>query len=153
LTLPNGSFFSYAIDAGRLTVHGKVAEHEMPGERFEKAKNIGRAIAIDADGNAFTSGEGGRLFQFSASTGTLRKLGIALPGLPGREPFNRVDAWAAGGDGHVLYGGTSDGYLFRFDPRGVARSKPGQTAQPAPPSCAGACPKRETRHNFASDTS
>ncbi len=117
LTSPNGVFFSYAIDAGGFTIHGKVAEHEMPGERFEKTKAIGRAIAIDAGGNAFTSGEDGRLFEFSTSSGTLRKLDIMLPGVPGREPYNRLDAWAIGGDGHLLYGGTSDGYLFRLDPK------------------------------------
>ncbi len=117
LTSPNGIFFSYAVDAGKFTVHGKVAEHEMAGEKFEKTKSIGRAIAIDADGNAFTSGEGGRLFEFSASAGTLRKLDITLPGVPGREPYNRLDAWAIGGDGRALYGGTWDGYLFQLDPR------------------------------------
>jgi hypothetical protein len=115
LTRPNGHFFSYAIDGSRFAVHGKVAEHEMPGENFEKEKNIGRAIALDAEGNAYTTGEGGRLYQFSASSGTLRKLDITVPGVPGREPYNRVDAWAVGGDGAILYGGTSDGYLFRLD--------------------------------------
>jgi outer membrane protein assembly factor BamB len=115
LTRPNGYFFSYAIDGGSFAVHGKVAEHDMPGENFEKQKNIGRAIAIDADGNAYTSGDGGRLFQFSASAGQLRKLDITVPGMPGREPFSRVDAWAVGGDAAILHGGTSDGYLFRLD--------------------------------------
>jgi streptogramin lyase len=28
-----------------------------------------------------------------------------------------VDAWAVTGEGSVLYGGTSDGYLFRFEPK------------------------------------
>lgn len=116
LTRPNGFFFSYSVDGGGFTLHGKVAEHGMPGENFEKEKNIGRAIAIDAKGNAFTSGEGGRLFEVSASNGTLRRLEITVPSVPGREPYNRVDAWAVGGDGPMLYGGTSDGYLFRLDP-------------------------------------
>jgi outer membrane protein assembly factor BamB len=116
LTRPGGCFFSYAIEGGRFAVHGKVAEHDMPGEKFEKERNIGRAIAIDGDGNAYTSGEGGRLFRFSPSTGTLQRLDITVPSVPGREPYNRVDAWATEGEGAVLYGGTSDGYLFRFEP-------------------------------------
>ncbi len=116
LTRPNGHFFSYAIDGGRFELHGKVAERKMPGEKFETKRNIGRAIAIDAEGNAYTSGEGGRLFQFSASSGSLRKLDITVPSVPGREAYNRVDAWAVGGSGPMLYGGTSDGYLFRLDP-------------------------------------
>jgi len=116
LTRPNGYFFSYAIDGGKFAVHGKVAEHDMPGENFEKAKNIGRAIAIDADGNVFTSGEGGRLYEFSPSAGELRALELTVPGVPGREPHVRVDAWAAGDNGATLYGGTSGGYLFHLDP-------------------------------------
>ncbi len=112
LTKPNGHFFSYAIGEGKFALHGRVAEHDMPGEKFEKGKNIGRAIAVGADGSAYTSGEDGRLYQFS---GALKKLAVAVPSVPGREAFNRVDSWATGGDGTLLYGGTSDGYLFLLD--------------------------------------
>ena len=115
LTKPGGRFFSYGIESGRFIVHGEVAEHDLPGEKFEKQKNIGRAIAIDGDGNAYTSGEGGCLYQFSPSAGVLRRLDITVPALPGREPYNCVDAWVSGRDGAMLYGGTSDGYLFQFD--------------------------------------
>ncbi len=117
LTRPGGCFFSYVVESGLFTVHGQVAEHDIPGEKFEKQKNIGRAIAVDIDGNAYTSGEGGYLYQFSPSTGVLRRLDITVPSVPGREPYNRVDAWASGGDSSILYGGTSDGYLFRLDPK------------------------------------
>ncbi len=115
LTQPGGCFFSYGIESGRFTVHGRVAERDMPGEKFEKRKNIGRAIAIDVEGNAYTSGESGYLYQFSPSTGALQRLDVTVPSVPGREPYNSVDAWASGSDGAILYGGTSDGYLFRFD--------------------------------------
>jgi hypothetical protein len=112
LTQPNGNFFSYDIEGNKFAVHGKVAEHDMPGENFEKRRNIGRAIAVAADGSAYTSGEGGRIYRFA---GSLRRLDITVPSVPGREANNRVDSWAAGGDGNLLYGGTSDGYLFLFD--------------------------------------
>jgi len=115
LTYPNGSFFTYDIGAGKFAVAGKVAERKIPGEKFENEKNIGRAIAVDAEGNAYTSGEGGRLFGWYG--GSLRKLAATVPTVMGREVYNRVDAWAVGGDGSVFYGGTSDGYLFRFEPK------------------------------------
>jgi outer membrane protein assembly factor BamB len=115
LTKPGGWFFSYGTESGHFTVHGRVAEQDIPGEKFEKQKNIGRAIAIDGDGNAYTSGEGGYLYQFSPSTGVLRRLDITVPSVPGREPYNRVDAWALGDSAATLHGGTSDGYLFRLD--------------------------------------
>lgn len=117
LTTPHGYFFSFDIGTGKFATHGKVAERNIPGEKFENEKAIGRGIALDSEGNAYTSGEGGRLFRFSPNDGTLEKLPIILPAVPGREPYNRVDAWAVTGDRSVLYGGTSDGYLFRFDPK------------------------------------
>jgi hypothetical protein len=117
LTSPNGQFFSYDIRAGKFAVHGKVAEGRIPGEKFEKDKNIGRAIAVDAEGNAYTSGEGGVLYRFSVTERKLERLNVTVAAVPGREPYSRVDAWASGGGGSALYGGTNDGYLFRFDPK------------------------------------
>ena len=117
LTAPNGFCFSYDIGAGKFVTHGKVAERNIPGEKFENVKAIGRAIAFDEDGSAYTSGEGGHIFRLRASDRTLEKLAVTVPTVPGREPYNRVDAWATRGRESVLYGGSSDGYLFRFDPK------------------------------------
>ena len=114
LSQPNGQFFSYSIKDAKTTVWGKVAERRIPGEKFETEKNIGRAIVIDAAGNAFTSGENGAIFRFDAEKQRLDRLALTAPTVPGREPYNRVDAWALDSFG-TLYGGTSDGYLFRLD--------------------------------------
>jgi hypothetical protein len=113
LTYPNGHFFSFDGHASKFTVHGKVAEHNIPGEHFEKEKNVGRAIGVDANGLVFTSGEDGVLFRLATPPERLR---LTVSSVPGREPYNRVDAWAADACG-ILYGGTNDGYLFRFDPK------------------------------------
>jgi len=114
LTYPNGQFFHYDIRAGKATVHGKVAERRIPGENFENEKLIGRAIALDAEGNAYTSGENGFLYRFEAREQRLKRLEVTVPTVRGREPYNRVDAWAEDGRGR-LYGASSDGYLFRLD--------------------------------------
>ena len=116
LTYPNGHFFSYSIAAAKFTDHGKVAEKPIPGEKFENEKNISRALAVDGDGNVFGSGEGGALFRFKSGEQRIERLPLAVPTVPGREPYNRVDAWTDDGRG-VLYGGASDGYLFRLDPK------------------------------------
>lgn len=115
LTYPGGEFFSYAIDAALFKTHGRVANARLPGERFENERNIGRALAIDKAGIVYTTGEAGHFLRFRPETGELEKLKLFAPTVPGREPYNRVDAWTSDGDG-ALYGGTSDGYLFRFDP-------------------------------------
>ena len=104
-------------DEGECVVkaYGRVATDLIPGEKFENEKAIGRALALDQDGNVFTSGEGGRFYRFSTKTRQLERLEIGLPAVPGREVYNRVDAWTADAEGN-LYGGTSDGYLFRLNP-------------------------------------
>jgi hypothetical protein len=115
LTYPDGEFFSYNSATGTMKSHGRVARAKMPGESFENEKNIGRALFVDPEGDVYTSGGAGKFFRFRAKTQELEEMGIAVPTVPGREVYNRVDAWAqdeAGG----IYGGSSDGYLFRFDP-------------------------------------
>ena len=112
MSYPNGQFFSYNIAHSKFTIHGKVAEHAIPGEKFEKDKNIGRALLV-ASGSVFASGEDSALFWFRGGQ-EIEKLPLNAPTVPGREPYNRVDAWAEDSQG-MIYGGTSDGYLFRLD--------------------------------------
>ncbi len=116
LTYPNGYFFSCSIGAGKFAVHGKVAERFIPGEKFEREKNVSRALAVVDSGDVFASGEDGFLYRFRQGEQRLERLALRVPAVPGREPYNRVDAWTDDGRG-LLYGGTSDGYLFRLDPK------------------------------------
>jgi hypothetical protein len=113
LTYPNGHCFRYAIHGGKFEVLGKVAERRMPGEKFELDKNISRAIAVHSNGTVFMSGEDGAIYRLAGTE--LAKTGLFAPTVKGREVYNRVDAWAECPEGN-LYGGTSDGYLFRLDP-------------------------------------
>jgi len=115
LTSPSGHFFSYGLHDSRFELHGDVATAIIPGEKFEAHRLVGRALVIDASGCVYGSGEGGHLFRYDPETKQLARLPLVLPGIPGREPYTRVDAWVADANGK-LYGGTSDGYLFRFDP-------------------------------------
>lgn len=115
ITAPSGDFFSYSLREARFEVHGEVATGVIPGEKFEAHRLLGRALVIDADGCVYGSGEGGRLFRYDPKAKVLSRLPLLLPGIPGREPYVRVDAWVRDTKGKI-YGGTSDGYLFRFDP-------------------------------------
>jgi hypothetical protein len=115
LTKPNGHLFRYAIAQQKFADLGVVARAIPFGEKFEKEKMISRMLAIDLDGDVFASGEDGQLFEYVAATGDLTPLPIHAPAVPGREPFTRVDAFQVDGSG-MIYGGTSDGYLFRLDP-------------------------------------
>jgi outer membrane protein assembly factor BamB len=115
LTYPNGQFFSYSIPDRKFTIIGKVAEKQIPGERFEHDKNISRELFVDSKGFVFASGENAALFRFDPTSHKWEKLRITAPTVLGREPYNRVDAWTEDQYG-TLFGGTADGYLFRLDP-------------------------------------
>ena len=119
LTYPAGRFFRYSIPDGKVTAYGSVAEHRIPGEKFESDRNIGRALTLDAGGRVYGSGSDGALFRFNPETQKIEWLQHAAPTVAGREPYNRIDCWAERSK-EILYGGTSDGYLFRLDPKSLA---------------------------------
>ncbi len=115
LTSPNAHFFEYSIASGKFTDFGVVAKKIPEGEKFEKDKMMSRMLVADQNGNIFASGENGSFFRFDPRAQKLEKLAIHAPAVPGREPWTRVDAFLLDRSG-VIYGGTSDGYLFRLDP-------------------------------------
>jgi hypothetical protein len=115
LTSPNAHFFDYSIASGKFTDFGVVAKNIPVGEKFEKDKMMSRMLVVDQAGNVFASGENGDFFRFDSKTQKLEKLSIHAPAVPGREPWTRVDAFLPDPSG-AIYGGTSDGYLFRLDP-------------------------------------
>jgi outer membrane protein assembly factor BamB len=115
LTSPNTHFFKYSIESGKFTDLGVVSEKAPWAEKFQKDKMMSRMLVVDQQGMVFASGENGSFFRFNPKTQTLEKLAISAPAVPGREPWTRVDAFLLDPSG-IIYGGTSDGYLFRLDP-------------------------------------
>ena len=117
LTSPDTHFFEYSLATGKFTDLGVVANKIPEGEKFEKDKMMSRMLVVDQNGNVFASGENGTFFRFNpnAPKREIEELSIRAPAVPGREPWTRVDAFLLDPSG-VIYGGTSDGYLFRLDP-------------------------------------
>ena len=115
LTSPNAHFFKYSIEARKFNDLGVVSKKIPQGEKFQKDKIMSRMLVVDQQGMVFASGEGGLFFRFNPKSQTLEKLAIQAPAVPGREPWNRIDAFLLDPSG-IIYGGTSDGYLFRLDP-------------------------------------
>jgi hypothetical protein len=115
LTAPNAHFFEYSITSGKFIDFGAVAKTVPAGEKFQKDKMMSRMVVVDQQGDVFASGENGSFFKFDPKTQKLEKLSIHAPAVPGREPWTQVDAFLLDPIG-VIYGGTSDGYLFRLDP-------------------------------------
>jgi hypothetical protein len=116
LTAPNAHLFKFSIADRRFTDLGIVAQDLPSGEKFEHEKAFSRMLVVDRDGNVFVSGENGVFYRFAIATETLERLTIHTPAIPGREPYTEVDAFFAD-DAGMIYGGTSDGYLFRLNPQ------------------------------------
>jgi hypothetical protein len=115
LSYPYAHFFSFTIATGITKDFGVVALHAPHGEKSETEKMVSRMLAMDLKGNVYASGEDGFLFKFDKEKQVLTRLPMQLPGIPGREPWSRVDTFLTAPSG-LIFGGTSDGYLFRFDP-------------------------------------
>jgi streptogramin lyase len=115
LTYPNVHVFRYSVLAGEFVDLGTVAREAPAGENFETEKTMSRVLSVDGNGRVYCSGENGRIFRYRPDAARLEPLNLYAPAVPGREPWTRVDALIWDPSGH-FYGGTSDGYLFRFDP-------------------------------------
>jgi len=116
LTKPNAHFFKYSIKDKKFSDLGVIAKSIPWGEKREREKMMSRMLVVDDGGNVFMSGEDGVLYRFHQEAGVLEKLSIHAPAVPGREPYTEVDAFMLDASG-MIYGGTSDGYLFRLDPQ------------------------------------
>lgn len=114
LTFPNAHFFQFSIEKMEFTEFGVVSRAAPEGEKNETEKMMSRMMVLDGKGNIYCSGENGSLFKFDKEQHKLGKLDLQAPAIPGREPWTRVDAFFPTESG-LIYGGTSDGYLFRFD--------------------------------------
>jgi outer membrane protein assembly factor BamB len=101
------------LKTGKTADKGPICGPPLNEEPF---RSIPRALVLDAKGRVWGTGDYGALFDYSPGTGDLTQHSDRrIPGEMGREYKAIVDALILGGDG-TIYGGTSDGFVFRFDP-------------------------------------
>ena len=120
LTTPDAHFFKFVIASGAFSDLGIVARMPPEGEKFETAKMMSRMLVLDLKGNVYASGEGGFLYKFDKEKQALAKLPVRALAVPGREQWTRVDAFLLDDKTGLIFGGTSDGYLFRLDPENLS---------------------------------
>jgi hypothetical protein len=141
----SGSFVALAGDPRRsryyaLTADGAVLCYQIQGKRLELVAALGRtfanykpgaerkslpALVLDARGAVYTTGDNGVLLRGSVEgKPRLDSLG-PVPAAPGRESAATLTAAVLSRDG-LIYGGTSDGYLFTLNPQTDEISKLGK---------------------------
>jgi len=112
ISFPGAKFFSFHIPSRKTHIITTLNTSIPVGEHTPL---ISKALVRDAYGNIYANIDMGYLVRFAPSTGKLDTLNVQIPGLAGREVFNRIDSATLHPSGDI-YGGTRDGYLFCFSP-------------------------------------
>jgi len=111
VSYPHAHFFLYDLNTRTTKDKGPLFRDVLfGGPDLRTVRTLPRNLAVDKAGFVYASTDGGRLVRYGPQKQDLEILDVRIPG----EFMQVVEVWVASGD--VLYGGTSEGFLFRFDP-------------------------------------
>jgi hypothetical protein len=120
LTYPDGHFFIYNIALKKLTDLGEVDNRKVFHGPERHWRTLPRALICDGSGRVFMSATGGMLKFYDPKSGKLIPTKIEIPGdyyyMQFYTDYTAVEYFAKDPNG-MIYGGTTDGYLFSFDPQ------------------------------------
>jgi len=109
ISYPHGHFFIHEIKSGTSKDMGEIFRDVLfGGPDIRTLRSLPRSLAVDHDGSVYASTDGGKLVRYSPQARQIQTFEVAIPG----EAMQVVEAWAVGDD--VLYGGTSEGFIFRL---------------------------------------
>jgi hypothetical protein len=119
ITYPDGHFFVYSIEIKKFTDLGPVDEKIVFHGPERYWRSLSRALVCDRSGKVYFSGTGGTIRYYDPVTKKINETDSKIPGdyyyLQFFEDYAVVDYFAIDLNG-LIYGGSSDGYLFTFDP-------------------------------------
>ena len=119
ITYPDGHFFIYKISLNKFIDLGETDSSKVYHGPERKWRTLSRALVCDESGRVFYSGTDGMLNYYDPHIGKLVKTNIEIPGdyyyISGKGSSTAAEYFAKDKDG-IIYGGTTDGYLFSFDP-------------------------------------
>ncbi len=120
LTYPDGHFFIYNIPLEKFTDLGEVDPQKVYHGPERQWRTLSRALICDDSGKVYMSGNKGMLKYYDPETGELVDTDIEVPGdyyyLQFYQDYTAVEYFTKD-TGSLIYGGTTDGYLFSFDPQ------------------------------------
>jgi hypothetical protein len=119
LTYPDGHFFIYDLTAKKFTDLGPVDEKIVFHGPERYWRSLPRALVCDDSGRVFLSGTGGIIQYYDPILKKLVSTDMKIPGDYYYAMIYRdyavVECFSKDASG-IIYGGTSDGYLFTLDP-------------------------------------
>jgi hypothetical protein len=120
LTYPDGHFFIYKIEAMKFTDLGEIDPQKVYHGPERQWRTLSRALICDDSGKVYMSGNKGMLTYYDPALGELVATDIEVPGdyyyLQFYQDYTAIEYFARDSGG-LIYGGTTDGYLFSFDPQ------------------------------------
>jgi hypothetical protein len=122
LTYPDGHFFVYIIESKKFTDLGPIDDKIVFHGPERYWRSICRSLVCDNSGRVYFSATNGILKFYDPGKRTIESTGLKIPGdyyyLQFYEDYTVVDYFTKAATG-LIYGGTSDGYLFVVDPIGM----------------------------------
>ena len=119
LTYPDGHFFVYNISSKKFTDLGEVDSQKVYHGPERQWRTLPRALVCDDSGRVFMSGNKATLKYYDPKARQLVSTNIEIPGdyyyIQFYFDYTAVEYFAKDANG-LIYGGTTDGYLFAFDP-------------------------------------
>ena len=119
LTYPEGHFFVYDIAGKKLTDVGPIDEQVVFHGPERHWRSLPRALICDDAGRVYTTGTDGVIMYYCPSSGAIHSTGLKIPGdyyyAQLYSDYPVVEYFTKGLNG-LIYGGSSDGHLFSFDP-------------------------------------
>jgi hypothetical protein len=119
LTYPDGHFFIYHILQKVFTDLGEIDPQKVYHGPERQWRTLSRALICDDSGKVYMSGNKGMLTYYDPETGELVDTDMEVPGdyyyLQFYQDYTAVEYFAKDSNG-LIYGGTTDGYLFSLDP-------------------------------------
>jgi hypothetical protein len=120
LTYPDGHFFVYNIALKKFRDVGEVDTQKVYHGPERHWRTLPRSLICDDSGRVFMSGTKGILKYYDPQKGKIISTGLEIPGdyyyMQFYEDYTAVEYFAKEAGG-LIYGGTTDGYLFSFNPR------------------------------------
>jgi hypothetical protein len=106
LSSKRGILFTCDLATGAVALKGQADE----------VWDYSPVLVTGTDGHVYGAKSEGRIFRYNTESEKIEDTGLQAPSLKGRQLYNKVEVWAKDEFSKVLYGGTSDGLLFIFDP-------------------------------------
>ncbi len=119
LTYPDGCFFIYDIAGKKFKNIGPIYQEVTFHGPERHWRSLPRALICDDAGRVYTSSTDGMLVYYCPDSKKIVSTGLAIPGdcyYAHRHTDYAVVEYFAKDSIGLIYGGTSDGFLFSFDP-------------------------------------